>query len=101
MQPDNLQLVHINGDDVTYRTIVVGALSAEGLSRTYWDEVESHFRWTQRLAERFHRSIYKLRYVALAALLLGFGFVAGLLTAMLWLHRRDRARELRTTARGS
>lgn len=39
-QLDNIQLVKVDGDDLKIETIPVGALSAKGVNRAYWEKVE-------------------------------------------------------------
>ena len=84
-QFDNLQLVTIQGSEVTYRPIILGWLNAEGLSIKYWKDVDSKFQWNHRLEQRFHQTFYKLPHLLLLmAGLVIFGLISGFLAHKIW-----------------
>ena len=79
-QFDNLQLVKVDGEHVSYHPIVIGWLNSPGLSIDYWQEVDSRFQWNHRLEKLFHQTFFKLQHIViLMAMLVCMGIAIGIL----------------------
>jgi hypothetical protein len=93
-QPDNLQLVRVDGDKYTIRTIVVGEWNTPTLSSRFWLKVEQpldRIGRRERLRHLFHEVFKPFRRLSLSHLIWGLGgLLAGALIVSFWKRRRLR-----------
>jgi hypothetical protein len=85
-QLDNLMYVRVDGDTITYRPFIVGALTNRGSSWIYWREVDAERAQVQRNAADPDQGSFGLRDLTLGSI----AFAAGIAVASMWHLARNR-----------
>jgi hypothetical protein len=78
--------VRVDGDTITYRPFIVGALTNRGSSWIYWREVDAESARAQHIAADPDQRSFGLRDLTLGSI----AFAAGIAVASMWRLARNR-----------
>jgi len=84
-QLDNLMYVRVDGDTITYRPFIVGALTSRGTSWIHWREVDAELERAQPIAANPDQRAFGLRDLTLGSI----AFAAGIAVVLMWHFARN------------